>query len=129
MQGYARMDIVTAKPTSEAQRRMVHACIAVGEPSERLTIARYVEAYRHALVTATECGAQPVVVGGTGLYITAVVDGLDLPGEWPEIREELERDPDTKALHARLAGLDPLAATRMEPTNRRRGLRLSLIHT
>lgn len=123
MQVYRRMDIGTAKPTFEEQRRMVHACIDLCEPSERFTIARYVEAYRHALVTATECGAQPVVVGGTGLYITAVVDGLDLPGEWPDIREELERDPDTTALHARLAGIDPLAATRMEPTNRRRVVR------
>ena len=123
MQVYCRMDIGTAKPTLEEQRRMVHACIDLCEPSERFTIARYVEAYRDALVTATERGAQPLVVGGTGLYITAVVDGLDLPGEWPDVREELERDPDTIALHARLAGIDPLAASRMEPTNRRRVVR------
>jgi len=123
MQVYRRMDIGTAKPTVEEQRRMVHACIDLCEPSERFTVARYVDAYRDALVTATECGAQPVVVVGTGLYITAVVDGLDLPGEWPDIREVLERDPDTVALHARLAGIDPLAATRMEPTNRRRVVR------
>lgn len=123
MQVYRRMDIGTAKPTVEEQRRMVHACIDLCEPSERFTVARYVEAYRNALARAMDCGAQPVVVGGTGLYITAVVDGLDLPGEWPDIREELERDPDTVALHARLAGIDPLAATRMEPTNRRRVVR------
>ena len=123
MQVYCRMDIGTAKPTLEEQRRMVHACIDLCEPSERFTIARYVEAYRDALVTATELGVQPLVVGGTGLYITAVVDGLDLPGEWPDVREELERDPDTIALHARLAGIDPLAASRMEPTNRRRVVR------
>src|SRR3546814_11273335 len=61
--------------------------------------------------------------GGTGLYIQAVVDDLEIPGQYPEVRAELEAAPDTVALHGRLAELDPLAASRMEPTNRRRVLR------
>jgi len=51
------------------------------------------------------------------------VDGLAMPGEWPEVREALEADPDTAGMHARLAGLDPAAAARIEPTNRRRIVR------
>jgi len=123
MQVYRRMDIGTAKPTPDERRRVVHACIDLCEPSERFTVARYVGAYEEALADCNRAGAQPLVVGGTGLYITAVVDGLNLPGEWPEIRQELESEPDTIALHGRLTSLDPLAATRMEPTNRRRVVR------
>jgi len=59
-------------------------------------------------------------VAGTGLYLTAVIDNLQLPGEWPEVRDELQREPDTDALFARLESLDPLAATRIERSNRRR---------
>ena len=58
------------------------------------------------------------------LYLRAVVDGLDpAPRRYPEVRAELEAEPDTAALHARLVALDPVAATRMEPTNRRRVVR------
>ena len=123
MQVYRRMDIGTAKPSLADQSRVVHACIDLCEPSERFTVARYMTAYGEALEECSQAGAQPLVVGGTGLYITAVVDGLNLPGEWPEIRKELELEPDTIALHGRLATLDPLAATRMESTNRRRVIR------
>jgi len=59
-------------------------------------------------------------VAGTGLYLTAVIDDLQLPGEWPEVRAELQAEPDTAALFARLQQLDPLAASRCEPSNRRR---------
>ncbi len=64
-----------------------------------------------------------MLVGGTGLYLRAVVDGLHLPGRWQEVRDQLEREADTQALHRRLARLDPVAAARMEPTNRRRVVR------
>jgi tRNA dimethylallyltransferase len=61
-----------------------------------------------------------VVVGGTGLYVRGVVDGLEVPGQWPQIRAELDAETHAPALHARLAALDPVAAGRMEPTNHRR---------
>jgi tRNA dimethylallyltransferase len=62
-------------------------------------------------------------VGGTGLYLRAAVDDLVIPGEYPVVRASLEDEPDTAALHDRLTGLDPVAAGRMEPTNRRRVVR------
>ena len=65
-------------------------------------------------------GAPALFVAGTGLYLTAVIDALQLPGEWPEVRAELQAEADTAALFARLQQLDPLAASRCEPSNRRR---------
>ncbi len=62
-------------------------------------------------------------MGGTGLYVQAAVDDLRIPGRFPEVRAELEAEPDTAVLHERLARLDPVAAARMEPTNRRRVVR------
>ena len=64
-----------------------------------------------------------MLVGGTALYVQAVVDDLEIPGQYPGVRAALEADAGTRALHARLTELDPLAAGRMEPTNRRRILR------
>ena len=64
-----------------------------------------------------------MLVGGTGLYVTAAVDGLTVPGRWPDVADELEAERDTQALHRRLAELDPVASGRMESTNRRRIIR------
>ena len=64
-----------------------------------------------------------VLVGGTGLYHRAVIDDLEIPGRYPEAAAVLEEEADTQALHRRLAELDPVAAARMEPTNRRRIVR------
>ena len=76
-----------------------------------------------ARTAIADAGAAELVVGGTGLYVTAIVDGLNMPGEWPEIRAQLEADADTEALFARLQALDPEATEKMEPNNRRRMIR------
>ena len=123
MQVYTGMDIGTAKPTAADRAAVPHHGLDLCAPSERYTVARYVDDIGSARRDILAAGARELVVGGTGLYLTAVVDGLTMPGEWPEIRESLEADPDTAAMHARLAGLDPVAAARIEPTNRRRLVR------
>lgn len=123
MQVYRGMDIGTAKPTAADRAAVPHHGLDLCGPSERYTVARYVEDIGSARRVIADSGARELVVGGTGLYLTAIVDGLTMPGEWPEIREALEADPDTAAMHARLAGLDPVAAARIEPTNRRRIVR------
>lgn len=123
MQVYTGMDIGTAKPTAADRAAVPHHGLDLCAPSERYTVARYVDDIGSARRDILAAGARELVVGGTGLYLTAVVDGLTMPGEWPEIRESLEADPDTAAMHARLAGLDPVAAARIEPTNRRRIVR------
>lgn len=116
MQVYRGMDIGTAKPTPAEQARVRHHLIDLVDPSEEFTVAQFQAAYR--AVTAEPA----ILVGGTGLYHRAVLDDLDLPGEWPELRAELLGEP-VPALYARLTELDPAAARKMEPTNQRRIVR------
>ncbi len=123
MQVYRGMDIGTAKPTPSERAARRHHLIDVADPSEDFSLARFVELARAAIDDIEARGARAVVVGGTGLYVRGIVDDLEIPGRFPEVRAELETDPDTTALHRRLASLDPLAASRMEPTNRRRVVR------
>jgi tRNA dimethylallyltransferase len=123
MQVYRRMDIGTAKPTRVDQSAVPHHCIDIVEPSERYTVAAYLQHAQRAFIDIDNVGARALVVGGTGLYVSAIVDGLSMPGEWPEIRTELEAIDDTSALYSELQQRDPQAATKMEPNNRRRIIR------
>jgi tRNA dimethylallyltransferase len=123
MQVYRGMDIGTAKPTAEEQAEVPHHLIDVVDPSEDFTVTRFQTAAR-ALLDAIEArGHRALLVGGTGLYLRALVDDLGLPGRFPDVRAALEADPDTAGMYERLALLDPDAATRMTPTNRRRIVR------
>ena len=126
MQVYRGMDIGTAKPTPEERRRVAHHLLDLVEPDADFTVAEFQRAYRSALADIADRGHRAILVGGTGLYQRAVIDDLDLPGEWPDVRARLAAelaDVGAAALHARLATIDPLAATRMEPTNERRIVR------
>ena len=123
MQVYRGMDIGTAKPTAAEQAEVPHHLIDVVEPWEDFSLARFLELGRAAIADIERRGKRAVIVGGTGLYVRGLVDDLDVPGQFPDARAELEAEPDTGALHRRLAELDPFAASRMEPTNRRRILR------
>lgn len=97
------------------------------DPAEEFTVARFQRLVADAIAGIEARGHRALIVGGTGLYHRAVVDDLDLPGQYPEIRAELEARARTTAgpglLYARLVGLDPHAASRMEPTNTRRIVR------
>jgi tRNA dimethylallyltransferase len=123
MQVYRGMDIGTAKPTRAVRAEVPHHLIDVADPWEEFTVTRFAALADATIADIEARGRRALLVGGTGLYLRAVVDDLDVPGQYPETRTELERDPDTRALHRRLAELDPVAASRMEPSNRRRVLR------
>ena len=123
MQVYRGMDIGTAKPTLEEQAAVCHHLIDVLDPHEDYTVSRFAEDVGHAVADISSRGGIPVLVGGTGLYVRAVVDDFEIPGQYPEARAEIEAEPDTAVLFARLAELDPVASERMEPTNRRRVVR------
>jgi tRNA dimethylallyltransferase len=123
MQVYRGMDVGTAKPSPAEQAEVPHHLIDVADPWDDYTVARFAGAARTAIAGIESRGHRPLLVGGTGLYLRAIVDELAVPGRYPEVRAELEDDPDTGALHRRLADLDPVAAGRMEPTNRRRVVR------
>jgi tRNA dimethylallyltransferase len=123
MQVYRRMDIGTAKPTEEDQRRVVHYGVDIAEPSERYSVARFVEDVAAARKKISKADASELIVGGTGLYVTALVDGLSMPGDYPKIRAQLEANRDTGALYEQLSELDPEAVKKIDPNNRRRMIR------
>ena len=94
------------------------------DPDEEFTVAQFQRAAREALDVVGARGHRALYVGGTGLYGRAVLDDLEIPGRYPQVRAALEaRAGDLPALYAELAALDPVAASRMEATNERRVLR------
>ena len=127
MQVYRGMDIGTAKPTAVEQAEVRHHVIDLVDPWEPFEVHSFQVAVAAALADIAARGKQAVLVGGTGMYLRAVIDGFEIPGRFPDVTAELEATPDTgpdtAALHQRLAALDPLAASRMEPSNRRRVVR------
>ena len=123
MQVYRGMDIGTAKPTAEERAEVRHHLLDLVEPTEDFSVADHQRAVADALADIDRRARRAVLVGGTGLYVRAVVDRLTIPGQWPDVKQRLEAEPDTAALHARLHHLDPTAAARMEPGNRRRIVR------
>lgn len=123
MQVYRGMDIGTAKPTVGDRAAVAHHCLDLVEHTERFTVSDYQTAANDAIQSIAAHGRTPLVVAGTGLYLTSIVDGLEFPGEYPDVRAELEAEPDTAALLARLIELDPVSAARIEHTNRRRIVR------
>jgi len=120
MQVYKRMDIGTAKPTVQDQAQVPHHCIDMVAPSERFTVSDYQVKARAAVADITGRGKNALVVAGTGLYLTSLIDELSFPGEWPEIRRELQQEPEVSRLYRQLKELDPEAASKIERSNRRR---------
>ena len=125
---YRGMDIGTSKPGPEAQAAVPHHLLDLVDPDEDFTVTQFQQAARAALEGIARRGHHALLVGGTGLYLRAVVDDFAIPGRYPDVAATLEAELDEGRagpadLHARLAALDPVGATRMEPTNRRRVVR------
>ncbi len=123
MQVYRGMDIGTAKPTEAERGGVAHHLLDLADPDEEWTVTRWLEAARHAIAGIERRGRRALLVGGTGLYFQALVDGLRPPPRYPDVAAEIDADPDTARLHRRLAALDPVAAARIDPANRRRLVR------
>ncbi|MHB8438937.1 MAG: tRNA (adenosine(37)-N6)-dimethylallyltransferase MiaA [Acidimicrobiales bacterium] len=123
---YRGMDIGTSKPSrAEAAQQRYHL-LDVADPSEEFTVARFQALVHGALDEIEARRRRALLVGGTGLYLRAVIDDLDLPGRWPDLSAQLELEADmvgVAAMHARLAALDPIAASRTTTNNRRRIVR------
>jgi tRNA dimethylallyltransferase len=124
---YRGLDVGTAKPTPEERRGVTWHLIDVCDPGEEFSVARFQAAARAAVEAIEGRAHRAVLVGGTGLYQRALVDELALPGRYPEVAAALEREADgpegLAGLYARLVALDPTAAARVQPTNRRRLVR------
>ncbi len=133
MQVYRGMDIGTAKPTVAERAAVRHHLVDVADPSDEWSVARTQTGAREAIRAIEARGHRALLVGGTGLYVRSVIDDLRIPGEDPVRRAELEAaTAEVEGLrHAyrELEALDPAAAARIEPLNRRRIVRaLEVIH-
>ncbi|HUW81695.1 MAG TPA: tRNA (adenosine(37)-N6)-dimethylallyltransferase MiaA [Phycisphaerae bacterium] len=124
MMVYRRMDIGTAKPSSQQRSAVPHHLIDVVEPSEPFSVADYVERADEVISQLRGRGGRPLVVGGTALYLKTLTEGLFAgPSADVEFRRELRRRAQREgvpALHAELAVVDPDAAARIHPNDLRR---------
>jgi tRNA dimethylallyltransferase len=126
MQLYRGMDIGTAKVPPDERRGVPHHLLDVLDVTEAASVAAYQRDARAAVEAALDAGTVPILVGGSGLYVRAVLDELDFPGTDPAARARLEEElaeHGAPALHARLADLDPPAAAAILPSNGRRVVR------
>lgn len=126
MQLYRGMDIGTAKLSLEEQQGIPHHLLDVLDVKEDSTVAWYQERARAAITEIHSRGKDAVIVGGTGLYIKAILDDLNFPDTNPEVRAKLEAEAEefgSASLFARLEELDPAAALAIDRANTRRIIR------
>jgi tRNA dimethylallyltransferase len=124
---YRGMDIGTAKPTADERADVPHHLIDVIEPDEQYSVAQYVQAAQAAASEIATRGRVPLFVGGTPLYLKALLRGIfsGPPADW-ELRRSLQAVAEAEGneeLHARLAAVDPLSARRLHPRDTRRVIR------
>lgn len=125
---YRDMDIGTAKPTAAEQRAALHHLIDIVMPDAPFSLAVYSELAMRAVTETTQRRNIPLLVGGTGQYVAAIVEGWRIPRVAPQadVRARLEAQAasdGTASLHARLKEIDPAAADKIEPNNTRRIIR------
>ncbi|MBI3761416.1 MAG: tRNA (adenosine(37)-N6)-dimethylallyltransferase MiaA, partial [Chloroflexi bacterium] len=124
---YRGMDIGTAKPSPADRARVPHHLVDVTDPDRPWSLAKFQRAAFDAIEAIQSCGRVPLLVGGTGQYVRAIVEGWTVPGGEPDLalraRLEAEGALDADKLHARLAELDPAAAAKIDPRNVRRAAR------
>ncbi|WP_347353853.1 tRNA (adenosine(37)-N6)-dimethylallyltransferase MiaA [Intrasporangium sp.] len=126
MQLYRGMDIGTAKLAPEQRRGVPHHQLDVLEVTQEASVAAYQRAARVDFEVIRSRGRVPILVGGSGLYVRAALDRLEIPPTDPRLRAALEARAETigtAALFAQLRELDPAAAQRIQPGNTRRIVR------
>lgn len=124
MQVYRGMDVGTAKPTAAELSRCAHHLVDVADADEEWSVRRTQQLARAAVADIEARGRRAILVGGTGLYVQAVVDAFDFPGEDLVVRAELEaqmsRPGGLLAAWRELRTADPIAAARIDERNQRR---------
>ena len=126
MQLYKGMDIGTAKLSMEERKGIRHHLIDVLSVREEASVAQYQNDARNLIDQLLEQSIPAIVVGGTGLYIKAILDDLNFPDTDPEVREKIARQAEelgVDVMHERLATLDPAAAAAIPKENVRRVVR------
>ena len=132
-QVYRFMDIGTAKPSEEDRAQVPHHLIDIIDPDQDFSLALFLELAHRAIHDIRDRGRIPIVMGGTGQYVWALLEGWQVPHVSPDIqlREELEERAQREgasALHGMLGDVDPQAATEIDPRNVRRVIRALEIH-
>lgn len=127
-QVYRHMDIGTAKPTPAERAAAPHHLVDILDPDEEFSLATYQELALAAIADIVARGRAPLLVGGTGQYLAALLEGWQIPRvpPQPELRAALAREAAERgaaALHGRLAAVDPAAAAQIPPGNVRRVVR------
>ena len=127
-QVYRQMDIGTAKPTLAERATVPYHLIDIVDPDEEFSLASYQDVAYRTIAEITARGRVPLLVGGTGQYLAAVLEGWQIPrvAPQPELRAKLEAEAaadGSAALHARLAVIDPEAAAGIAASNTRRIIR------
>jgi len=131
---YRWMDIGTAKPSLGERQRLPHHLIDVVDPDEAFSLALYQQQARAAIERIRQRGRLPLLVGGAGLYVSGVCDGLSMPDVPPDLEfrarlEERAHSEGWQALQRDLAVVDPVSAQRIDPRNVRRVIRaLEVFH-
>lgn len=122
-QVYRKLDAGTAKPAHELRERVKHHLIDVAEPTERFTVHDWLTQTHETITDMQSRGKRPVIVGGTNLYMKALLDGMfDGPGQDVEYRRSLD-GIGTPLLHMKLLEVDKASAGRIKPMDRQRIVR------
>jgi tRNA dimethylallyltransferase len=123
---YRGMDIGTAKPSAAERAEIRHHMVDLLDVTENATVAEFQQLARQAIADCIGRHVIPIVVGGSALYVRAIIDDFDFPGTDPGVRARLEHELTTQGaerLHQRLSVADPVAAARILPGNARRVIR------
>jgi tRNA dimethylallyltransferase len=132
MKVYRRMDIGTAKPSQEARQRIKYHLIDIVEPSDSFSVGAFREAALEAMKQIKSRNMPVIAVGGTALYIKALLYGLfEGPGTDQQIRAELKARAEAEGLaelHRELTKIDPIAAERINPNDSKRIIRALEVH-
>jgi tRNA dimethylallyltransferase len=130
---YRHLDIGTDKSPPELLARVPHHLIDIADPDEDFSLAQYQSQAYHAIEDIQKRGRLPFLVGGSGLYVRAVIEGWEIPGVPPDadFRYNLERragDEGSEDLYQELVRIDPAAARKIDPGNVRRVIRALEVH-
>ena len=132
MKVYRRMDIGTAKPPQEVRQRIKYHLIDIVEPSDSFSVGAFRDAALGAIEQIKSCNMPVIAVGGTALYIKALLYGLfEGPGKNQQIRAELNSRAEAEGLaelHRELTKIDPIAAERINPNDSKRIIRALEVH-
>jgi tRNA dimethylallyltransferase len=129
---YVGMDVGTAKPTPDQRCRVPHHLIDLVTPDQDFSLSQYVAAAHDAVAAIRARGRSPLFVGGTPLYLKALLRGVypGPPADW-KFRQEIERELQVipiEALHERLRQVDPASAAKLHPHDKRRIIRALEVH-